>query len=113
TLLASVFLTPGSPADLSTAIRYNRDIYSAWGKLAQFVRTGAPVEAPEIHLGDDPERTRTFVMSMHGRALGIGRGVVPLLDLAGRRKLLDVGGGPGTFSVLITQAFPDVRSIVL
>jgi 3-hydroxy-5-methyl-1-naphthoate 3-O-methyltransferase len=113
TELTRIFLTPDSPADLSTAIRYNRDIYSAWGKLQQLVRTGAPVEAPEIHLGDDPDRTRTFVMSMHGRALGIGRGIVSLLDLSGRRRLLDVGGGPGTFSVLITQTFPGLRSTVL
>jgi hypothetical protein len=113
TPLAKIFLTPGSPADLSQAIRYNRDIYSAWGKLGEFAKTGAPVEAPQLHLGDDEVRTRTFVMSMHGRALGIGRGVVPLLDLAGRKRLLDVGGGPGTYSVLITQAFPGLHSTVL
>lgn len=110
--LTRIFLTPG-PADLTTALRYNRDIYSAWGKLAQFVETGQPVEAPEIHLGDDLARTRTFVMSMHGRAMAIGRGVVPLLDLAGRKRLLDVGGGPGTYSVLITQTFAPLESTVL
>jgi hypothetical protein len=113
TLLSRIFLTPGSPADLSTAIRYNRDIYSAWGKLPELVRTGKPVESPQLHLGDDASRTRTFVLSMHGRALGIGRAVIPLLDFAGRKRLLDVGGGPGTFSVLITQAFPELQSIVL
>jgi SAM-dependent methyltransferase len=113
TPLSRIFLTPGSPADLSTAIRYNRDIYFAWGRLAQFVKTGSPVESPQLHLGDDAERTRTFVLSMHGRAMGIGLGVVPLLDLAGRKRLLDVGGGPGTFSVLITQAFPELHSTVL
>jgi ubiquinone/menaquinone biosynthesis C-methylase UbiE len=111
--LSRIFLTPGSPADLSTAIRYNRDIYAAWGKLPELVRTGKPVESPQLHLGDDASRTRTFVLSMHGRALGIGRAVIPLLDFSGRKQLLDVGGGPGTFSVLITQAFPDLRSTVL
>ncbi len=111
--VSRVFLVPGSPADLSTAIRYNRDIYGAWGKLAEFAKTGKPVERPEIHLGEDEQRTRTFVQSMHGKALGIGRGVIPLLDLKDRKTLLDVGGGPGTFSVLISQAFPDIRCTVL
>ena len=27
------FLVPGKPGDLSKAIRYNRDVYPAWGKL--------------------------------------------------------------------------------
>ena len=113
TPLARIFLTPGSPADLSNAIRYNRDIYAAWGRLGELARTGKPVERPELHLGEDENRTRTFVMSMHGRALGIGRGVVPLMDLTGRKLLLDVGGGPGTYSVLITQAFEGLQSTVL
>jgi ubiquinone/menaquinone biosynthesis C-methylase UbiE len=110
---AAAFLVPGSPADLSGAIRYNRDVYNAWGKLAEMVRSGRPVERPELHLGEDPERTRTFVLAMHGRALAIGQAVIPQLDLASRRRLLDVGGGPGTYSMLIARAFPEVKCTVL
>lgn len=110
---AALFLVPGSPADLSGAIRYNRDVFAAWGRLKEMALTGKPVERPEIHLGDDPDRTRTFVLAMHGRALGIGRAVVPLLDLAGRRRVLDVGGGPGTYSVLIAEAHPGLECVVL
>lgn len=110
---AAAFLVPGSPGDLSGAIRYNRDVYSAWQKLPEFARTGDPVETPETHLGDDSGRTRAFVLSMHGRALGMGRAVVPRLDLSGRKTLLDLGGGPGTYSVLITAANPSMRATVL
>jgi SAM-dependent methyltransferase len=110
---AAVFLVPGAPGDLSGAIRYNRNVYGAWGKLKEMVRTGAPVERPELHLGEDPERTRTFVLAMHGRALGMGRAVVPLLDLSGRKRLLDIGGGPGTYSTLIARAFPRIECTVL
>jgi len=112
-LATSVFLVPGSPGDLSSAIRYNRDVYPAWGHLADFARTGKPVELPELHLGADAERTRTFVLSMHGRALAIGRAIVPILDLKGRRRLLDVGGGPGTWSVLMAQANQAIDCTVL
>ncbi len=110
---AGAFLVPGAPGSLVDAIRYNRDVYAAWGNLADLARTGEPVEKPALHLGEDPERTRTFVLSMHSRALGIGRAVVPQLDLTGCRKLLDVGGGPGTYSVLIAQAHPEIACTVL
>ena len=109
---AAAFLVPGSLGDLSGAIRYNRDVYGTWGKLEEMVRTGKPVERPELHLGEDAERTRTFVLAMHGRALGIGQSVVPLLELAGKKKLLDVGGGPGTYSTLIARAFPGIECTV-
>lgn len=107
------FLTSDSPASLQKAIRYNRDVYDAWGKLPEFARNGTPVEQPAIHLGSDKERTRTFVHSMHGRALGIGRSVVPMLDLTGCKTLLDAGGGPGTYSVLMAQANPELTCTVL
>jgi SAM-dependent methyltransferase len=110
---AAAFLTPGSPGYLGAALAWSRDQYEAWGRLAQSVRTGAPVVEPQDHLGADPEQTRTFVLGMHQRALGIARGVVPFMDLSGCRSLLDIGGGPGTFAVLLSQTYPDLRATVL
>ncbi len=110
---SSAFLVPGAPGSLAGAIRYNRDVYPAWGELPELIRTGEPVEKPEVHLGEDESRTRTFVLSMHHRAMGIGRAVVPLLDLDDKRKLLDIGGGPGTYSVLLAQANPDLNCRVM
>jgi sugar phosphate isomerase/epimerase/SAM-dependent methyltransferase len=107
------FLVPGKRGDLSQAIRYNRDVYDAWGKLAELARTGKPVERPELHLGDDPNRTRDFVLAMHGRALAMAPLLIPSLDLAGRARMLDAGGGPGTFAVLAAQANPGLHCTVL
>ena len=109
----SMFLVQGKPGDLSSALRYNRDVYNAWGKLPALVRTGEPVESPALHLGEDEARTRTFVLSMHGKAMGIARAVLPMLDLTGRHRLLDVGGGPGTFSALLTTRYPGLNATVL
>ncbi|MDD5705876.1 MAG: methyltransferase [Kiritimatiellae bacterium] len=110
---AAQTLVPGAPHDLTRAIRYNQDVYPAWGRLAELARTGRPVEPPSLHLGADDARTRRFVLAMHGRALGIGRAVTPLLDLSCARRLLDVGGGPGTYTVLMAQAAPELRCCVL
>ena len=98
-------LVPGGPADLTKAIRYNRDVYPAWGRLAELAKTGRPVERPETHLGEDPVRTKAFAAAMFGRAMGIGRGIVPMLSgLSGR--LLDLAGGPAAYAILMCQANP-------
>jgi hypothetical protein len=110
---SEAFLVPGCKSDLSNALLYMRDVYPAWGQLARFARTGGPVEAPEIHLGDDEARTRAFVLSMHGKALATAQPVLGQLPLAGCRQLLDVGGGPGTYSVLLCRAHPGLRATVL
>lgn len=110
---ASAFLVPGAAGDLSGALRYNRDVYAAWGRLTDLVRTGQPVEAPAVHLGGDAARTRAFVMAMHGRALAIGRGAVAKIDLKGCKRLLDIGGGPGTMAGLLARANPDLHCQVI
>ena len=49
---------------------------------------------------------------MHNRALAIGNILTQLIDLRGRRKLLDVGGGPGTLSALFAQQNPELAAAV-
>ena len=112
-------LVPGGPADLTKAIRYNRDVYPAWGQLAEFAATGKPVERPEIHLGEDAARTKAFAAAMFGRAMGIGRTVVPMLDLgqttgeANNLKVLDLAGGPGAYAILMCQANPSLSCVTV
>ena len=99
--------------DLRGAIRYNQDVYPAWGQLAALARTGEPVDPPEKHLGEDPGRTRRFALSMHGRAMGIGRAVVPMLPLQKTQRVLDLAGGPGTYAVLMAQANPELHCLTM
>ena len=111
-------LVPGGPADLTKAIRYNRDVYPAWGQLAEFAKTGSPVEKPEIHLGEDAARTRAFAAAMFGRAMGIGKGIVPMLGLGIRDqgagiRVLDLAGGPGAYAILMCQANPEMKCVTV
>ncbi len=109
----AAYLVPGRPGYLGDALRWSTEQYSVWGQLALAVKTGGPVVPPATHLGADPQRTRTFVLGMHSRAHGTARGVLPFLDFTGVRELLDVGGGPGTYSMLIAQKYPQMRVTVL
>lgn len=105
-------LIPGSKGDLTKAICYNRDVYPAWGKLLQFVETSRPVEKPEIHLGEDSQRTKAFAAAMFGRAMGMGRSVVPMLgELSG--KVLDLAGGPGAYAILMCEANPSISCVTV
>jgi hypothetical protein len=110
---SAALLVPGTPGDLSKALLYMRDVYPAWARLGTFVKSGEPAESPQLHLGDDASRTRNFVLSMHGKALATSQVVVARLALGERKQLLDVGGGPGTYSVAITRAYPEIRATVL
>lgn len=113
TAIARAFLVSGSPGYMGNAILYSDQLYGTWGQLEQGLRQDAPVLPPQSYLGGDAARTRAFVYGMHDRALGLARSLVGLVDLTGRRRMLDVGGGPGTYSILLTQRFPGLESVVL
>jgi hypothetical protein len=110
---SQAFLVRGSRAFLGDAMRYAADMWDAWSGLDGSVVDGAPAIAAESYTGTDPEKTRNFVYGMHNRAFGVGQALVPLVNLTGRRRLLDVGGGPGTYSALLTRAYPELRSTVM
>jgi predicted O-methyltransferase YrrM len=110
---AQVFLVRGGQAYIGDGLKYAEDLYPAWGRLAELARTGKPVMPPETILGDDPEKTRAFVLAMHERAKGIGAVLPYGVDLTGRKRLLDIGGGPGTYSVAMVRQTPGLRSTVL
>ncbi|MCB2100561.1 MAG: hypothetical protein KDE22_06810 [Rhodobacterales bacterium] len=111
---AAAFLVPGTPHYLGNAFRYADGLYAPWADLEKTLASGDPAVPPADYLTDaDPARTHAFVMGMHGRALGIGTALVGLLDLTGRQRLLDVGGGPGTYSALLCGRHPELTATVL
>jgi len=112
-LSSATFLATGSPTSMANAISYSDNLFATWGELEKAVRTGVPPKKAATYLGEDEAQTRHFVYGMHDRAMAIGRALPEMLDLTGRKKMLDVGGGPGTYSALLTERFPGLQADVL
>jgi hypothetical protein len=111
--LAREYLVPGRRSYLGEGLKYLENVFSAWGGLADAVRTGQPAMDPARQLGGDQEQTRSFVRAMHNRALAIAPQVAEKIDLSGKQRLLDIGGGPGTYSLLLCKRFPGLTAEVL
>jgi len=109
----TAYLVRGQPAYAANGLKYAQDLYPAWGGLTSLVRTGRPSIDPESILGDDTAKTRAFIYAMHERARGLGSILGVMVDFSGRRRLLDVGGGPGTYSIALVQKTPGLSSTVL
>jgi SAM-dependent methyltransferase len=103
-------LSPSSPTCLLDALRFNLDMYPLWARLGSSIRAGQPALPPSAHLGDDPGRTERFVRGMHSRAMMLAPAVVEAIDLGDARTLLDLAAGPGTFSRMLLERHPKLRS---
>jgi predicted O-methyltransferase YrrM len=108
------FLTPGRAGYLGSGLKWAWEQFPAWSKLTDSVRSGMPAVDPRAHLGDDKDRTRDFVMAMHERAASLAAGVVEFIHLDdSAERLLDVGGGGGTYSMLLAKRQPNLHVTLL
>lgn len=113
TKLGSDVLLKDSPRYIGGTIDHNEILWWATSGLPEVVRTGKRDAAPEPpehfkqHLFDN------WIWAMHGIASnGQAQWVARQLDLNDRKLLLDVAGGPGTYSIALCQRFPQLKAVV-
>jgi len=111
TAFAAKFLSRSSPDYLGHIIMHHHHLISGWTNLDQAVRSGEPVRERVSH--EDVESSReSFLMGMFNLAMHIAPLIVPHIDLGGRRRLLDLGGGPGTYAIHFCQQNPQLDAVV-
>ena len=92
TNLAKKFLLKGSPVYQGDMLRHSDTLWKNWSGLDKVVKTGLPNRSGSR----DHE---TFIRAMHNNAVFRAKEVIRGIDLRGVKKVLDLGGGPGTYSM--------------
>ena len=109
--VAKTFLLKGSPYYQGGIVSMFEEWYPTWGRLYEAVRTGKPVVQKPHDQGE--EAVRTYIMGMHYRGVAQAKLLAQKISLQGRKKLLDVAGGPGTFSIMMCLKNKGLRAVVL
>ena len=108
---AAKFLSKSSPDYLGHIIMHHHHLISGWTKLDQAVRSGEPVRERVSH--QDVEASReSFLMGMFDLAMLLAPMIVPHIDLSGHRRLLDLGGGPGTYAIHFCRQNPELDAVI-
>jgi len=105
--LSQKFLVKGKPLYQGDIIAHSAMVWGVWDRLADEI-----METPGAQ-EDQSQTHQNFIMGMHNITMG-GRGKLFLesIDLSGRKHLLDIGGGPGTYSILACRKYPDLKATV-
>ena len=104
------FFTLGSKDNHRHGLLHIANIWHNWSTLTEAVRRGTHVAADR---GRDPESTRDFIAAMQRNAKDRAPLVVKALGIAGVRRILDLGGGSGAYSIAWAKASPDVQCEIL
>jgi hypothetical protein len=110
--LADRYLVAGRDAYLGHYLSLLEDGYQKWGQLAEAVAENRRVSSPSRESGQDRDWNRRFTLAMHEGARTMARQVARALDLRGCQRLLDVGGGPGTFTIELVRRNPGLEGTI-
>ena len=104
------FFVHGSKDNHRNGLLHTANIWHRWSTLTEAVRTGTRIPNDR---GDTPEWTHNFIAGMQRNAKDRAPLVVKALGTAGVRRVLDLGGGSGAYSIAFAKVCPDVRCEIL
>jgi 3-hydroxy-5-methyl-1-naphthoate 3-O-methyltransferase len=104
------FFVQGSKDNHRNGLLHIANIWHRWSTLTEAVRRGRRIS---IDADNSREWTRHFIASMQRNAKDRAPGVVKALGTTGVRRILDLGGGSGAYSIAFAKACPEVQCEIL
>lgn len=110
TAIATACLTPDGAACQVNIIRHRYNAWRSWSRLGECLARGKGVA--EERAERPPEELRNFILGMRDISRFSAREMLGVLDLSKYRHMLDLGGGPATYSIIFAEANPALRATV-
>lgn len=103
------FFMQGSKDNQRNGLLHTANIWHRWSTLTEAVRRGTcvPIERKQ------KEWTQNFIAGMQRNAKTRAPLLVKTLGTAGVRRILDLGGGSGAYSIAFAEASSEVRCDIL
>jgi hypothetical protein len=105
----SGLLAAGGPASVLPMVLHAASLWRRWSALTAIVR-GEVVPGRSEPGERDFDELRAFIEAMHVVAAPLAGGVAAAAGAGEARALLDVGGGPGTYTIAFLRAAPALRA---
>jgi precorrin-6B methylase 2 len=106
------FAAPCLTRDGTAPLLPGYDAWNIWGGLA-FALTEGKRPAMQKPFVSDVSKAKRLLCSLHLDAQEIAPYLIKKLPLSQSRRLLDVGGGLGTFSVAFCRRYPRLRATLV
>jgi hypothetical protein len=104
-------LAKDSPNYIGHIILHHHHLMESWARLDQSVLSGRGNRDRSSFSRE--EWRESFLMGMFNLAMAIAPRMADAIDLASRRRLLDLGGGPGTYAIHFCLKNPALSAVVL
>ena len=108
------FLVQDKPSYAGAWVHWFHHQWGAWGELGQRLQAGAEEKPLGFYTeGFTVEHARRYHEATGSVGMGAARKFLREVDLTGRRKILDLGGGSGAYSIQAAKQYPEIVAVVL
>jgi SAM-dependent methyltransferase len=105
------WLVETSPETVLPMLRHAMNISRSWSQLASVIKTGVPASPVASIRGPTADRA-SFIAAMHTISGPMADGLVAQLAPLKFRRMLDVGGASGTWTLAFLRAVPSASAIL-
>ncbi|MFQ5714161.1 MAG: methyltransferase [Candidatus Scalinduaceae bacterium] len=112
TAISNRYLVKGNSLYQGDRIHHFHNLWDNWSGLGVAIKTGKPTAYENAQEDVDEHRLREFIKAMHNIGIVQAEEVCKRLDLKKCHKLLDLGGGQGTYAVRFVKENPKITAVV-
>jgi (2Fe-2S) ferredoxin/predicted O-methyltransferase YrrM len=102
------FFSAGSRDNAQPGLMHTANIWHGWSNLTDIVKSGTVTRGAR-----SAEGTKDFIAAMHRNASERARLVLKSVGTEGVRRILDLGGGSGAYSIAFAKASPAIEAVIL
>ncbi|MBF0520613.1 MAG: methyltransferase domain-containing protein [Nitrospirae bacterium] len=95
TSLATLYLVSSSSLYQGDIISHSDTLWKNWSGLDEILKTGKPNRSAHNH--------NSFIRAMHNLSVLKVKDVIDCIDLSGVKTAIDIGGGPGTYTIELAK----------
>ena len=112
--MSAAHLVPGKQGYVGDLVLHITNYWRSWGNLDKLIIEGRTELPFENGFTDVPTYWSDYMNGQHNRAVaGQADNLVSSVDLRGKRKMLDLGGGAGSYSIALCHHNPELKAYVV
>ena len=104
-------LTSDDGLNILGALRHHANCLRRWAQLARVVQSGLPAEREPSIAGESADLA-AFISAMHEFSEPMASGLLEEIRHIQFRRVLDVGGASGTWTIALLRDHPDATAII-
>lgn len=109
---SGAFFSSRHPESVLPMLLHMNNMWDNWSLLTETVQEGKNTGLKSVLVAKDEGVTRAFIGAMHVIGKSMSREIAAAYDASRYTRLLDIGGGSGTYTIAFLEKNPNMSGVI-